>query len=315
MQAGTLAPWIRAFSLKLKLSLYRLVGLSARAESRLDLYLTRRAFRKMYGRDPDLKNPVLFGEKMVARKLYDRRPVLRILADKLLVRDFVSERIGSQYLPRLFQVCERFEDIDFEALPQKFVIKPNHGCRFNVLVDDKRSLDRTEAARQIHHYMGIDYYDMSREWPYKGIVRRILIEEFLEESPGKPITDFRISVFDGVPKLIQVSCRQTTHGERVAAFYDTDCKRLPMRLLLPSGPNGPVSGDPPGFSFPANVAEMLDLAARLGRGFDFMRVDLYAPGGKVIFGEMTSMAGGGVRPFDPPEYERMFGDCWNLALS
>lgn len=255
---------------------------------------------------------------MIVRKLFDRRPIFHTLSDKLLVRNFIADRIGSRHLPGLLQICDRFEDIDFDGLPDKFVIKPNHGCRFIVLVDDKKKLDRAATRRRIRRWVRTDYYVMSREWFYKGIKRKILIEELLEETSGAPIIDYRFWVFDGVPRLCQVSCRQSTQGERTSAFYDMSCRRLPMRLILPSGPSGPIGDESlPGanFAFPPNTDEMIDIAARLGQGFDFIRVDLYDPGDKVLVGEMTSMSGGGVRPFDPPAYERLFGDYWKQVLS
>ena len=128
----SIAEWIRrvrpsSLTAGVKFALYRLIGLNAWAARRLDLYLSRRAYRKVYGREPNLEHPVLFSEKITARKLFDRRAIFSTLADKVLARDFVAGRIGKQFLPELYLVCDRFEEIDFDRLPDKFVLKTNHG--------------------------------------------------------------------------------------------------------------------------------------------------------------------------------------------
>ena len=138
---------------KAKYALYRLIGLSPAGARHLDIYLSKRAYRKAYGMDPDLAHPVGYGEKIVVRKLFDRRLIFRQLADKLQVRAFVAGKIGEAYLPRLFGVYKRFDEIDFDRLPEKFVIKPNHGTHWIIVVEDKKTLDRNAARATVERWM------------------------------------------------------------------------------------------------------------------------------------------------------------------
>ena len=167
-----------------KIWLYRAMGLNPATARWLDHYLTRRMYCRVFGREPDLANPVLFSEKITARKLFERRPIFTTINDKLLVRDFVAERIGPQYLTRLHFTGERFEDIDFDSLPDAFVIKANHGCRWLTIVEDKSTFDRERARRQAQGWLRDSYYLYSRERMYKDIKRKLLVEEYLREPSG-----------------------------------------------------------------------------------------------------------------------------------
>ena len=149
MTVAELASLAQPSSIKaaLKRLLYGLVELNATAESRLNIYLSRRVYRRTFGKEPNLENPTLFSEKVVARKLFDRRPVFSMLADKLLAREFAAERIGREFLPELYFVGRRFEDIDFERLPDKFVIKTNHGSGWCLIVEDKKTFGWVTASK------------------------------------------------------------------------------------------------------------------------------------------------------------------------
>jgi len=301
----------------LKISLYRLIGLSARAERHLDVFLSRRAYRKAFGNDPNLEHPALFSEKVIARKLFDRRPVFSRIADKLLVREFVAERIGRQFLPEVYLVCNRFEQIDFDRLPDKFVIKTNHGSGWTLIVDNRETFDRAAAQKMFHRWMRANYYFHSREFFYKSINRKIMIEEFLQEASGAPAIDYRFYVYDGAPKFVQIRTGAMNN------FYDRDCQKLPVKYRASSKEPTPTEAfrknyhkrNPTAeFTFPPNMDRLFDIAGNLGRGFDFIRVDLYNPSGKILTGELTSLPAGGVRPFDPPIYDRIFGETWNMTL-
>ncbi len=301
----------------MKIWLYRLIGLNARTERWLDVYLTRRMYRRVFGREPDLANPVLFSEKITARKLFERRPVFTTISDKVLVRDFVAERIGAQFLTKLHFVGARFEDIDFDRLPNEFVIKANHGCRWMSIVEDKKAFDRDIARKQFRRWLRDSYHLYSREHFYKHIERRVLVEELLKESSGAPAIDYKFYVYDGVVRFVLVTRRV---GEaRILTFFDRDRRRHNIRgVSLGTGhrarPHDSRSGLP-ATEFPANFEAMAEIACKLARGFDFMRVDLYNPGGRIVFGEMTPLPTGGVIAYDPPEFDRVLGEPWRLALN
>lgn len=286
-----------------KILLYRLIGLNAWAARRLDMYLSLRAYRKTFGRNPNLVQPSLFSEKVTARKLFDRRPVFSMLADKLFAREYAAERIGAACLPRLLMVCERFEEIDFDRLPDKFVIKANHGTHWVLLVDDKAALDRDAARKTVNGWMKTNYYVNSREYFYKDIKPRIMIEEFLEEPSGVPVIEFRFFVYDGAVKFLTVHQSKVLGGPRSNTRFNRALEKIPS-----AEPPEPM----PEVKMPSNIEHMFDLASRLGQGFDFIRVDLYAPGGRILFGELTTLPMGGVRKMKPPGTDERFGEVWNL---
>ena len=309
---------------KAKIALYRLIGLSPAAARHLDLYLSRRAYRKAYGTEPNLANPVLFGEKMTVRKLFDRRPIFRQLADKLQARDYVARKIGEAHLPELLAVCQRFDEIDFARLPDKFVIKANHGSHWVIVVDDKNSLDRDAARATVQGWMKSNYYVNSREVFYRDVKPRIMIEECLKEPSGAPVIDYKLFTFAGVVKFICVSRRSTVTAGREVAFFDRDYRLLPIRIEFGDSVYKKRKRPEPGPStkphtshpiLPSNVERLIEVAETLAQGFDHIRVDLYNPGGRILVGELTSLSNGGVHPYEPVEYERLLGDCWNLVLS
>ncbi len=296
-----------------KIALYRLIGLNAWAERRLDIYLSLRAYRKTFGQNPNLAQPSLFTEKVTARKLFERRPVFSILADKLRAREFARERIGPDYLPRLLMVCERFDEIDFDRLPDKFVIKANHGTHWVLIVEDKATLDRAAARRSINRWLKTNYYINSREYFYRNIRPRIMIEELLQEDSGIPVIEYRFFSYDGVAKFLSVHRQRSVNGGRTQTRFTRAGERLPDPAISSAVP----ADAPPHFAdtdFPPNMERMFEIADTLAQGFDFIRVDLYNPGGRILFGEMTSLPMGGVRRMNPPIYNQMFGQEWNLKL-
>lgn len=309
---------------KAKLELYKLIGLSPAAARLLDVYLSRRAFRKAFGRNPDFSHPVLFGEKVIVRKLFDRREIFRQMADKLWVRDFIVGRLGESFVPRLYAVCRRFEEIDFDRLPEKFVIKPNHGTHWVLFVEDKKTLDKVAARRLVNGWMKTNYYVNSREIFYKDVQPRIMVEELLEEAPGVPVIDYKFFAFDGVTRFISVALRKSVTANREAALFDRAYREIPVTVefansvykkVQPGNPAQTGETSKSSISLPPNIDEMVKIADGLAQGFDFIRVDLYSPGGRILVGELTSLPAGGVRPFEPLTYERQFGDYWKQVLS
>jgi hypothetical protein len=309
---------------KAKLELYKLIGLSPIGAQFLDVYLSRRAFRKAFGRDPDFANPILFGEKVIVRKLFDRRKIFRQMADKLWVRDFIIGKLDESFVPKLHGVYGRFDEIDFDHLPDKFIIKPNHGTHWILFVEDKKTLDKRAARKLINGWMRTNYYVNSREIFYRDVKPRIMVEELLEEAPGVPIIDYKFFTFDGVTRFISVARRTTVNANRTATLFDRAYRELPVQVEFANSlykkdrPGHPGRADQTptlNIALPPNIDEMVKIADGLAQGFDFIRVDLYSPGGRILVGELTSLPAGGVRPFEPPAYERRFGDYWKQVLS
>ena len=304
-----------------KIAVYGLIGLSPRCARVLDRYLARRIYRRVHGRYPDLVRPTLFNEKITARKLLDERDIFPLLADKLKMRSFIARKLGEPYLPALLGVAERFDDIDFDRLPDKFVIKPNHGSHWVLVVEDKKALDRAAARRLAQRWLKTNYYVNSREVFYRDVKPQIMIEEYLEEDSGTPATDYKIYVFDGVVRFFSMGWRASPAIQKQVVFFDRAGRELPVRVAYPDAVfKRPFIGEPGHEEasrpdLPAHLDALIATAEKIGKGFDFIRADLYSSGGRIVVGELTSLPNGGIRAFDPPDYDRIFGEYWQLVLS
>jgi hypothetical protein len=272
----------------------------ASREAAIDLLYTARRFRATFGRPPDLRYPRTFNERIACKKLNDRRPLLTRLADKLAVREYVADRAGPACLAELLFVTDDPARFDAVHLPDRFVIKATHGSGCNLIVRDKSRLDRRRTIDLCRRWLGVNFYDVGREWCYRDIPPRILVEEWLGGDDGGVPIDFKFFCFGGVPRFVQVDVQRFTDHRR--NIYDPAWNRLPVALHYDN------------FDWPMPAPEtldaMLDLAATLAAGLDFIRVDLYSVRGQVVFGEMTNYPGNGFERFAPDEYDLVFGDAW-----
>jgi len=268
------------------------------ASARLVLRYTRRA-----GMLPNLFAPKTFNEKMLYRLLFDRRPILTMLADKYAVREYVKERVGAHVLTELYWTTQDPRDIPFDRLPRTFVVKPTHGSGWVRLVADQARVDPGEIIETCTGWLQQNYYHVAAEWVYKNIEPRIIVEEFLGDGTGVAPADYKLFVFDGRVELIAIHVGR--FGDHRSNVYGRSWNKLGVRL---SYPNIEREADPP-----KHLREMIAYAEALGRGLDFVRVDLYDTDEKVYFGEMTITSGGAVDSFDPVEFDRQLGDMWHLS--
>lgn len=250
----------------------------------------------------DLRNPKTFNEKIIRLKLDRPYANANQLADKLGVREFVASLVGEQHLVPLIGVFDNVDDINWSALPDKFVAKVTSGSGWNVICRSKASFDVGQGADDLRRWMALSYYDFGGDYSYEGIKPRIVIENLLEEPGQDDLLDFKVFCFAGVPRLIQVDVDRSTNHTR--CFFDCEWRRVSFSTLFPTYP-----GEVPR---PSQLSKMLDLASRLSEGFAFVRVDLYQIQDRVYFGELTFHHGGGFEPFVPPSYDRILGDM--LAL-
>lgn len=236
----------------------------------------------------DLANPKGYNEKLNWIKLYDRKPEYRDFVDKIEVRRIVTEKIGDKYLiPMLFQ-CDNTEEIRWDELPKQFVLKCAHGSHSNIICKDKNNLDISLAIKLIKKWQKKSWYWFAREWPYKGLRPRIMIEKYMEQSDSKILTDYKVMCFDGEPRIIEVHKNrgQDNHSQD---FYDCDWHNLKIRqgdLLI-------TEGDPA----PAQLQEMLSLSRVLAKGIIHIRVDWYIIDNRLYFGELTFFDGAGFTEF------------------
>lgn len=253
----------------------------------------------------DLENPKTFSEKLQWLKVNYRDPIQTVMVDKHEAKNFIAQRVGEQYIIRTLAVWDSVEDIDFDALPNQFVLKCTHDSGGIVICKDKSSLDREAAKAKLSAFLQRDYSRIAREWPYKDVPRRIIAEEYLSELGSNEILDYKMYCFHGNPKLTVVcSDRFSKTGTRMN-FYDIDWE--PMGIHFGHYP--PVSTE---FTRPETYEEMLRLAAELSKGCPFLRVDFYEIKGRLYIGELTFFPGAGLEKFRPMTKDYELGEWLHL---
>lgn len=262
-------------------------------------------YRFSMGHPLNLKNPQTFTEKLNWLKLYDHDPRYPGIVDKWAVMDFVKERIGAEYCVKKYGVWAHFDDIDFDALPDRFVLKCTHDSGGVVICRDKAAFDKQAARKKLEKSLKTNYYWHGREWPYKLVTPRILAEEYLEDAETKDLPDYKFFCFDGKPAFLFVATGRGA-GKTCFDFFDTAYNWLPVKQHYPNALVTPEK--------PQCFEEMLELARKLSDGFKHVRVDFFQVNGKVYFGEMTLHHFCGYHPFEPEEYDRIFGEYLHLDI-
>jgi hypothetical protein len=282
---------------------------------KLELFFCFRTGNKMY-----LNHPVTFNEKIQWMKAFDTNPLKTRLADKYLVRGYVEEKIGADYLIPLLGVWDRFDDIDFDMLPQSFVLKTNHGSGWNIIVKDKNRLDKEYARERFGEWMITNYaYCNGFEMHYRDIVPKIIAEPYLsvddklnacgelENRAGTKETDslndYKLFVFGGRVKLIEVDINRFTKHKR--NLYTPRWELLPYSMGYPNAPEIIIDK-------PRQLDEMINISERLAEGFILARVDLYIHNDRVLFGEMTFTPGSGTELIFPEEFDLEMGGWIDL---
>ena len=251
----------------------------------------------------NLKEPKTFNEKLQWLKLYDRRPEYTGMVDKYEVKKYVADKIGSEYIIPTLGVWDRFDDIDFDALPERFVLKCTHDSEGLVIVKDKKTLDRAAAKEKLESAMKQNFYYIGREWVYKNVKPRIIAEEYVEDHATGELRDYKFFCFDGTPKAMFTASGRSA-GTTKFDFFDLDYKNLGIKQHYPNSEVLPQK--------PQNFEKMKELAAELSRKIPHVRVDFYEADGKLLFGELTFSHFGGFMPFDTPEWDRTFGEWLRL---
>lgn len=259
------------------------------------------------GKHLNLDNPVGFNEKLNWLKLNRIHPEYTVLADKVAVREYIRNKIGEQYLFPLLGTWEKFSDIEFDKLPEKFVLKCNHDSG-SVKIVEKATLTK-EKLRELDKFftgrLNENSYFNGREYPYKDIKPCILAEKFME-SPSQQggINDYKFLCFSGVPKLLLIISNRF-EGEKHEDYFDMDFNWHPEIRK-----EGKSSDTPP--HKPPCFESMKELAQKLSQGMETVRMDFYEVDGKVYFGEFTFFAAGGFYLFKPDEWEKKLGDWINI---
>lgn len=257
-------------------------------------------FRGAMGKPLDLKEPKTFNEKLQWLKIYDRNPQYTALVDKSTAKDYVKKIIGEEYTIPTYGVWDSFDQIDFDSLPNQFVLKCTHDSGGILICKDKSKLDLEAARDKMEKALKRDFYPVNREWYYSNVKPRLIAERYMEDSRTGELRDYKYFCFDGVPKLVFVATDRQTEGEETKFdFFDMDYHHIDVR-------NGhPNASVPP--EKPQNFELMKELAGKLSAGLPHVRVDFYEVDGQVYFGEMTFYHFSGMVPFEPEIWDETIG--------
>lgn len=256
-------------------------------------------FKYKMGYKLNLKNPKTFNEKLQWLKLYDRNPEYTMMVDKYEVRKYIKEKIGEEYLIPLIGVYDKFEDIDFDKLPNQFVIKCNHDSGGLVICKDKSNLDIESIRKKINKSLKTNYYYSGREWPYKNVKPKIIIEEYMEDKIDKELIDYKLYAFNGKVDYVMV-CFDRFNGGTKFIYFDKD-----WNIKKTFSNDGIKYGDIIKLRKPKNLDKMFKFASLLSKNIPFVRVDFYEVNGKLYFGELTFFPSSGfdnTRTDDVTEY-------------
>lgn len=269
-----------------------------------EIYL-KLIYRLAMGRFLDLDNPKTYTEKLQWLKLYDRNDVYTTMVDKHLVKEYVSSLIGEEYIIPTLGIWENVDDIDFNELPNQFVLKCTHDSGGLIVCTDKNKLDIRKAKEKLKACLMKQYFWQGREWPYKNIKPMVIAEKYMEDRETEELRDYKFFVFNGVPKVLFIASeRQNEATDTKFDFFDMDFNDLHIK----NGHNNSQKI----IKKPACFNEMKLLASKLSQGIPQLRVDFYEVNGKVYFGELTFFHHGGLVPFEPEIWDLKFGDWIEL---
>ncbi len=263
-------------------------------------------FRNRVGYEMDYENPKTFNEKIMWLKLNYQDPLITKCCDKFAVKDYVKEVLGEGYYVPTIAQWEDPDDIDFDALPDQFVLKVNWSSGYNIIVSDKSKLDYAATRKQLKKWIQPDrnsYYQFFN-WGYKHMKPVIYAEEYLEQIAGQ-VYDYKFFTFNGEVKALFVATDRTTDSPLNFDFFDRDYNHLPLTY-------GGTHHANPLPEKPKHYDEMIQLAEKLAKPFPFVRVDFFEVGDRILLGEMTFYSGGGLLPFEPLEWDYKFGEMITL---
>lgn len=262
-------------------------------------------YKLKFNKELNLEDPKTFNEKLQWLKLNDRKYVYTTMVDKYEVKKYVSHVIGEDYIIPTIGVYDKFDDIDFKELPNKFIIKCTHDSGGLVIVKDKNKLDIKKAKKKINKHLKRNYYYSGREWPYKNVKPRIIIEEYMEDNVNKELRDYKFFCFNGKMKFFKIDFNRSTYHQ--ANYYDKNKNLLKFgEEVCPPDCNKILE-------MPVNLNRMIKLAEMLSKNIPFLRVDLYEVNGKIYFGELTFYPASGFGKFKPEDCDRKLGDLIDLS--
>lgn len=262
------------------------------------------AYRIRMKKKLNIETPKTYNEKVQWLKLHDRKPEYTMMVDKHEVKQFVAGKIGAEYIIPTLGVWDCFDQIDFDALPDQFVLKCTHDSGGLAICRDKSKFNKKAAKKKIERCLKHNFFDTCREWPYKNVKPRIIAEQYMEDGQSKELRDYKFFAFDGAVKALFIATNRFGRGETCFDFYDMDFNHLDFTNGHPNASTPPAK--------PACFEKMRELAEILSKGIPQVRVDFYEVNGAVYFGEMTFAHWSGMEPFRPEEWDEIFGSWIKL---
>ena len=256
------------------------------------------------GRKLNLKNPKDFNEKLQWLKLYDHRDEYTTMVDKQDAKAWIAERIGEEYIIPTLGVYNSFDEIDFDALPDRFVLKCTHDSGGLVVCTDKSRLNKAEAKTILEKSLNQNYYRHSREWPYKNVKPRIIAEEYMEDPETAELRDYKFFTFNGEPRFMMIVSERMLSEEAKSDFFDMDGRHMELYSGHPNAKLCPA--------LPVKFDQMKELSRVLARDIPHLRVDFYEVAGRIYAGELTFFHWSGYEPFQPKEWNDKIGSWITL---
>lgn len=276
-----------------------------------DSVMLKIQYRIKQGYSLDLQNPKRFTEKIQWLKLNNRKDIYHVMVDKARVKDYVAGIIGEQYIIPSYGIWYSFEDIDFDSLPEQFVLKTNTGGGgLNVVIcKSKKDFNKEEARKKLVFKPGVTKKSSGREWPYENIKKCIIAEAYMQNNDDEELVDYKFYCFSGEPYYCQVISGR--NSVETIDFYDMQWQHQEFIGLNPRGRHSVKNADAKS-NKPATLSQMIEIARKLSHGQPFLRVDLYQVDNKVYFGEMTFFPASGFGTFRPDEWDYKLGDLIKL---
>lgn len=246
-------------------------------------------FKKHMGTKLNLSNPTTFSEKMQWLKLYDRRPEYFVMADKAEVKKYVSDKINKEIVIPTIGIYNSVDEVPFDDLPEKYVIKCTHDSGSTFICSSKSNFDLEEVKKELSKRLSRSFYWFGREWSYKNIKPRIIVEEFIPDESGNIPVDYKFFCFDGKMEVFKIDYNRFT--KRAANYYNKKCEFLDFGKVH-STPDPSIK-----LNLPENFEEMVAITEELSKGIPFLRVDLYSVNYRIYFGELTFYPSSGIEHF------------------
>lgn len=257
-------------------------------------------YKLIIGKKLNLDNPKTFNEKLQWLKLNDRKDIYTMMVDKYEVKKYILDIIGEEFVIPTIGIYNSFDEINFDELPEQFVMKCTHDSGGVVIVKDKSNFDKIKARKKLEKSLNLNFYYLGREWPYKNVKPRIIIEKYM----GDNLNDYKIMCFNGNPYYSFVCSDRSSEKGLHVTFFNDKWEKMNFERHYPSSKEEIVK--------PLNFDKMLELSKKLSRDIPFVRVDWYEIDNKIFFGELTFYPGGGFEEFSPIEWDYKLGELIDL---